>query len=57
MTARARLWLDLALFAALFLGYNPAWTGIAVHEWLCLIAIVPLLFHVDHQLGPDAAGS
>ena len=46
MTARARLWLDLALFAALFLGYNPAWTGIAVHEWLCLIAIVPLLFHV-----------
>ena len=46
MTARARLWLDLALFAALFLGYNPAWTGIAVHEWLCVIAIVPLLFHV-----------
>jgi hypothetical protein len=46
MTARARLWLDLALFAALFLGYNPAWTGVAVHEWLCLIAIVPLLFHV-----------
>ena len=46
MTARARLWLDLALFAALFIGYNPAWTGIAVHEWLCLIAVVPLLFHV-----------
>ena len=46
MTARARLWLDLALFAALFLGYNPAWTGLAVHEWLCVIAIVPLLFHV-----------
>jgi hypothetical protein len=46
MTARARLWLDLTLFAALFIGYNPAWTGIAVHEWLCLIAIVPLLFHV-----------
>ena len=46
MTARARLWLDLALFGALFLGYNPAWTRIAIHEWLCLIAIVPLLFHV-----------
>ena len=46
MTARARLWLDLALFGALFVGYNPAWTGIAVHEWLCLIAVVPLLFHV-----------
>ncbi len=46
MTARVRLWLDLALFGTLFLGYNPAWTGIAVHEWLCVIAVVPLLFHV-----------
>jgi hypothetical protein len=46
MSARARLWLDLALFGALFLAYNPAWTGVAVHEWLCVIAIVPLLFHV-----------
>jgi Domain of unknown function (DUF4405) len=46
MSARARLWLDLALFGALFLAYNPAWTRIAVHEWLCVIAIVPLLFHI-----------
>ena len=46
MTVRARLWLDLALFGALFLAYNPAWTGVAVHEWLCVITIVPLLFHV-----------
>jgi hypothetical protein len=46
LNARARLWLDLALFAALFLGYNPAWTGMAVHEWLCVITVVPLLFHV-----------
>ena len=46
MTARARLWLDLALFGALFLAYNPAWTGVAVHEWLCVITVVPLLFHV-----------
>jgi hypothetical protein len=46
MSARARLWLDLALFGALFIAYNPAWTRIAVHEWLCVIAIVPLLFHV-----------
>ena len=46
MSARARLWLDLALFGALFLAYNPAWTGVAVHEWLCVIAIVPLLFHI-----------
>ena len=46
MSARARLWLDLALFGALFLAYNPAWTGVAVHEWLSVIVIVPLLFHV-----------
>jgi hypothetical protein len=46
MSARARLWLDLALFGALFIAYNPAWTGVAVHEWLCVITIVPLLFHV-----------
>ena len=46
MSARARLWLDLALFGALFLAYNPAWTGLAVHEWLCLVGIVPLLFHL-----------
>lgn len=46
MSARARLWLDLALFGALFLAYNPAWTRIAVHEWLSVVIIVPLLFHV-----------
>jgi hypothetical protein len=46
MSARARLWLDLALFGALFLAYNPAWTHIAVHEWLSVLVVVPLLFHV-----------
>lgn len=46
MSARARLWLDLALFGALFLAYNPAWTGVAVHEWLSVVTLVPLLFHV-----------
>ena len=46
MSVRARLWLDLALFGTLFLAYNPGWTGVAVHEWLCVIMVVPLLFHV-----------
>ena len=46
MSARARLWLDLALFGALFLAYNPAWTGVAVNEWLSVVTVVPLLFHV-----------
>lgn len=46
MSARARLLLDLALFAALLAAYNPGWTGLAWHEWLCVAAIVPLLFHL-----------
>jgi hypothetical protein len=46
MTVRARLYLDLALFGAVFAAYNPAWTGLAVHEWVSVAAIVPLLFHV-----------
>jgi Domain of unknown function (DUF4405) len=46
LSTRARIWLDLALFGALFLAYNPAWTRIAVHEWLSVVIIVPLLFHV-----------
>lgn len=46
MTVRARLFLDLALFGALFVAYNPAWTGLALHEWLSVVVIVPLLFHV-----------
>jgi hypothetical protein len=46
MTARSRLWLDLALFGALLVAYNPSWTGLALHEWLCAAAIAPLLFHL-----------
>lgn len=46
MTPRARLILDLALFAVLLVAYNPSWTGLAIHEWLCAAAVVPLLFHV-----------
>jgi Domain of unknown function (DUF4405) len=46
MTARSRLLLDLGMFAALLAAFNPAWTGIAVHEWLSLAAITPLLVHM-----------
>jgi len=34
------------MFAALLAAFNPAWTGIAVHEWLSVAVFVPLLFHV-----------
>ena len=46
MTARSRLFLDLGLFGALLVAYNPAWTGLALHEWLCAAAVVPLLVHL-----------
>jgi hypothetical protein len=46
MSARGRLLLDLAMFGALLAAYNPGWTGLAWHEWICVAAIVPLLYHV-----------
>ncbi len=46
MSARSRLLLDLGMFAALLVAFNPAWTGIAVHEWLSLAVAIPLLVHV-----------
>ena len=46
MNARARLLLDLGMFAALLVAFNPAWTGIAVHEWLSLAVVFPLLVHL-----------
>jgi len=45
MSVRARLLLDLGIFAALLVAFNPAWTGLAIHEWISLAAIVPLLVH------------
>jgi hypothetical protein len=46
MSVRGRLLLDLAMFGALLAAYNPGWTGLVWHEWICVAAAVPLLFHV-----------
>lgn len=46
MNARARLLLDLGTFVALVVAFNPALTGLAVHEWLSIAVIVPLLLHL-----------
>lgn len=46
MSTRSRLVLDIATFAALLVAFNPERTGLAIHEWLSLAAIVPLLVHV-----------
>jgi len=46
MSARSRLLLDAGMFAAMLVAFNPAWTGLVVHEWLSLAVIVPLLIHL-----------
>jgi len=46
MSARERLVLDVGLFVALLVASNPAWTGLAVHEWLSIAVITPLLVHL-----------
>ena len=46
MSAGKRLALDAGLFIALLVAYYPARTGIAIHEWLSVALIVPLLMHL-----------
>ena len=46
MSARNRLALDAGLFVALLVAYYPVRTGIAVHEWLSIAIVVPLLAHL-----------
>jgi len=46
MKVRDRLIIDVALFVALLVANNPAWTGIAVHEWLSIAIVVPLGLHL-----------
>ena len=46
MSAGKRLALDAGLFIALLVAYYPARTGIAIHEWLSVAIIVPLLVHL-----------
>ena len=46
MSARTRILLDLGMFLALLGAYNPALTGLAIHEWLSIAVIVPLLLHL-----------
>ncbi len=46
MTARERLVLDVGLMGALLVAANPAMTGLALHEWIGIAAIVPLFAHL-----------
>lgn len=46
MTRRARLALDVGLFAGFGLAFAPGLTGISIHEWLSLAIVVPSLVHL-----------
>jgi len=46
MRTRTRLLLDLGLTAALVVAFNPAWSGIPVHQWLSIAVIAPLVVHL-----------
>jgi hypothetical protein len=46
MSQRQRLVLDLALFVLVIVCANPAWTGIAPHQWFGIAIIVPALVHL-----------
>lgn len=46
MSARYRIVLDVALFAAIVVAYAPAVTGIAIHEWLSIAIAVPFFVHM-----------
>ncbi len=46
MSPRSRLLLDLGMFGVLLAAFYPSRTGLAVHEWISVAVIVPLLFHL-----------
>ena len=46
MSARTRLLVDSVLLGAFVAAYYPFKTGLAVHEWLCVIVIIPSLVHL-----------
>ena len=46
MSRRSRFFIDIALLIGLLVANDPARTGIAVHEWLSIALVVPLLVHL-----------
>lgn len=40
-----RFGLDIALLGTLIAAYRPDWTGVALHQWLSMAIIMPLLVH------------
>ncbi len=46
MSVKTNLWVDTAIFAAFLITFEPALTGIAIHEWLSLALAATLIVHL-----------
>lgn len=46
LNVRGRFYLDVSLFAALFLASRPDVTGLSLHEWLAALLVIPSVYHV-----------
>jgi hypothetical protein len=46
MSAKTNLALDVAIFCAFLVASNPAFTGLAVHEWLSVAFAATLVLHL-----------
>jgi hypothetical protein len=46
MSRTSRFFIDIALFIGLLIANDPARTGLAVHEWLSIALVAPVLFHL-----------
>ena len=46
MSAKTNLTLDIAIFSAFLVASNPAFTGLAVHEWLSVAFAATLVLHL-----------
>jgi hypothetical protein len=46
MSRRSRFFIDIALLIGLLVANDPARTGLAIHEWLSIALIVPVLVHL-----------
>ena len=46
MSAKTNLWVDSAIFAGFLVAFEPALTGIGIHEWLSLALAAVILVHL-----------
>lgn len=46
MSTKTNLWVDIAIFFAFLVAFEPNLTGITIHEWLSLALAAAFIFHI-----------